>query len=123
MQNVTRDLASLFATFDQPWSPRVAGEVDGHQIKLVKLEGAFHWHAHANEDEMFLVVAGVLRMELRDRVERVGAGQFIIIGKGVEHRPVAETEPCHVVLIERASVVNTGDGPDNERTVRDLATV
>jgi mannose-6-phosphate isomerase-like protein (cupin superfamily) len=121
MKNQARCFATLLAQFEEAWSPRVVGEVDGHMIKLVKLRGAFDWHAHQNEDEMFVVLEGMLRMELRNSIQLVPAGSFIIIEKGVEHRPVAESEECHVMLIERASVVNTGDGPQTLRTVLDLA--
>jgi mannose-6-phosphate isomerase-like protein (cupin superfamily) len=113
-------LAEKFALFDEAWSPKVVGEVNDCQVKLVKLRGEFVWHAHAEEDEMFFVVSGVLRMELRDRIERIGEGEFIVVPKGVEHRPVAETDEVEVMLFERATTLNTGDAPKSERTVERL---
>lgn len=121
MKNTARSIGDLLGQFDEAWSPRVVGEVDGHLVKLVKLRGEFDWHVHQHEDEMFLVLQGQLRMELRDSTQYVPAGSFIIIEKGIEHRPSADGEECHIMLIERASVVNTGDGPETLRTVQDLA--
>ena len=96
---------------------QVAGEINNMQIKLVKLDGEFIWHSHDEEDELFLVISGRLRMELRGQeAQIVGPGEFIIVPHGVEHRPVAE-EPCKVVLLEPATTLNTGN-VDNERTVR-----
>ena len=116
---VKKNLAEGFAAFEEPWSPRVAGEINNMQIKLVKLEGAFIWHRHDEEDELFLVVSGRLRMEFREQeAEIVEPGEFIIVPRGVEHRPVAE-KPCEVVLLEPATTLNTGN-VDNERTVRNL---
>ncbi|MES1197252.1 MAG: cupin domain-containing protein [Pseudomonadota bacterium] len=120
MTELKRNFADLFSRFDDHWSPKVAGVLDQHLVKVVKIAGAFDWHSHANEDELFIVMKGVLRMEFRDHVERISAGEFIIVPKGVEHRPCAETPEVEMVLIERDTVVNTGDGPDTQRTVRDL---
>ena len=112
-----KSLADGFASFQEPWSPRVAGDINDMQIKLA--EGAFVWHSHATEDELFLVVSGRLRMEFRDQEAQVlGPGEFIIVPRGTEHRPVAE-EPCEVVLLEPKTTLNTGDVV-NERTVRRL---
>lgn len=114
-----QSLADGFATFEEPWSPRVAGDINDMQIKLAKLDGAFVWHSHATEDELFLVVSGRLRMEFRDQQAQVlEPGEFIIVPHGTEHRPVAE-EPCEVVLLEPKTTLNTGDVV-NERTVRRL---
>lgn len=121
------DLTAAFASFDERWSPRVVGELNGQEVKVVKLEGPFVWHHHEEEDELFLVLAGRLRMELRDTpardVERdpphrqlvVGPGQFVIVPRRVEHRPVADEE-VHLVLFEPAATLNTGN-VRNERTV------
>jgi mannose-6-phosphate isomerase-like protein (cupin superfamily) len=111
------NLAEKLASFEEAWSPKVVGDVNDFQAKLVKLRGEFVWHAHAEEDELFLVLEGVLRMELRDRVERVGPGELIIVPCGVEHRPVAESDEVAVLLFERASTLNTGDAPASGRTV------
>jgi mannose-6-phosphate isomerase-like protein (cupin superfamily) len=106
-----RDKLALFADH---WSPKIVGELNGQQVKLVKLLGEFVWHHHDDEDEMFLVVKGRLRMRFRDRDVTVLPGEFIIVPKGVEHMPVAEEE-VHVVLIEPKTTLNTGN-VRNERT-------
>lgn len=102
------DLAEGFARFHDHWNPRVAGELNGQSVKLVKFQGEFVWHSHAHEDELFLVVAGAFRMEFRDRAIELTAGQFLIVPRGVEHRPVAEHE-VHVLLFEPITTVNTGE--------------
>jgi mannose-6-phosphate isomerase-like protein (cupin superfamily) len=102
------DLIEAFAAIREHWSPVVIGELNGQQVKAAKFKGAFIWHHHAAEDEMFLVHRGRLRMEYRDRVEELVAGQFVIVPRGVEHRPVADEE-VEVVLFEPASTVRTGD--------------
>lgn len=112
------DLVRKFATFHEHWSPKVVGDVNDCAIKLVKLEGEFVWHHHEREDELFLVVKGRLRMELRDGVLELGPGELVIVPRGVEHRPVA-LEETHVLLVEPATTLNTGD-VRNERTVERL---
>lgn len=115
----TKSLADGFAAFEDPWAPRVAGDINDMQIKLVKLQGTFVWHSHDEEDELFLVVSGRLRMEFRDQeAQLVRPGEFIIVPHGVEHRPVAE-EPCEAVLLEPNTTLNTGN-VTSERTVRHL---
>ena len=109
------DLSSKFGLFTDTWHPKIVGEVNESYIKLVKLNGEFVWHAHPDEDELFLVVKGELTIKLRDRDIYLTQGQFVIIPKGVEHMPVAETE-VQVVLLEPKSTRNTGDVQD-ERTV------
>lgn len=107
------DFAEVLGRIDAPWSPRVIAEMNPDAaanlvFKLVKLDGEFVWHAHADTDETFIVVAGTLHMQFRDRTETLHAGQMIVVPKGVEHCPRAETE-CHVLVIEPRGVVNTGD--------------
>ena len=115
----TKSLADCFAAFQDPWSPKVAGDINDMQIKLVKLKGTFIWHSHDEEDELFLVISGRLRMEFRDQeAQLVKPGEFIIVPHGVEHRPVAE-EPCEVVLLEPNTTLNTGNVASG-RTVRHL---
>ncbi len=109
------NLAERFARFAEHWSPKVVGELNGQQVRLVKFQGPFVWHRHEAEDELFLVVKGRFRMELRERSVDVAEGEFLIVPRGVEHRPVAEEE-VHVLLFEPASTLNTGDAQD-ERTV------
>jgi len=102
------NLAQKLALFSEVWSPKVVGELNGQHVRLARLHGPFVWHRHEAEDELFLVLHGHLRMELRERTVDVGPGEFIIIPRGVEHRPVAEEE-VHVLLFEPASTLNTGD--------------
>ena len=113
----TIHIAEKFNLIQEAWSPRIAGELNDSYIKLAKLKGAFVWHRHENEDELFLVVKGHLRMKLRDGDLWVNEGEFLIVPRGVEHCPVAEEE-VHVILIEPKSTVNTGNVV-NERTVDD----
>jgi GrpB-like predicted nucleotidyltransferase (UPF0157 family)/mannose-6-phosphate isomerase-like protein (cupin superfamily) len=111
------NLREKFARFTERWKPKVVGDLNGQQVKLVKLRGEFVWHKHDGDDELFLVVQGRFRMEFRDRHVWLGEGEFLIVPRGVEHRPVAEEE-AHVLLFEPATTLNTGDVRD-ERTVAD----
>src|SRR6266849_272848 len=111
------NLAQKFGLFHDYWSPKIVGELNGQHVKLVKLSGPFVWHANEEEDELFLVISGCLRMEFRDRDVLIDAGEFIIVPRCTEHRPVAEEE-VHVLLFEPVSTVNTGN-VRNERTVAD----
>ncbi len=113
------NLSEAFASFHDPWSPKIAGEINDAHVKVVKLAGAFDWHHHDVEDELFLVVAGRMRMGLRTGDIDVDAGEFIIVPHGIEHRPEALTEECCVLLLEPKSTVNTGN-VENARTVRAL---
>ena len=108
-------IADKLAQFTAHWQPRVVGELNGQHVKLVKFQGAFDWHHHEAEDELFLVVRGAFRMEFRDRVVELGEGELLIVPHGVEHRPVADAE-CAVLLFEPAGTLNTG----NVRTERTL---
>jgi mannose-6-phosphate isomerase-like protein (cupin superfamily) len=112
------NLSDKFSRFSDFFHPRVIGELNDSQVKAVKLQGEFIWHHHDNEDELFLVVKGTLRMKFRDREAVVHAGEFIIVPKGTEHCPVADEE-VHIVLIEPKSTLNTGN-ITNERTVAQL---
>ena len=111
-------LAEKLALFSDHWTPKVVGELNGQHVKLVKFAGPFTWHHHEVEDELFLVVRGRFRMEFRDRDVWLDAGEFIIVPRGVEHRPVADEE-VHVLLFEPATTLNTGNVV-NERTVEKL---
>jgi mannose-6-phosphate isomerase-like protein (cupin superfamily) len=113
------NLASAFATFSDHWRPRIAGEINDAAVKLVKISGAFDWHHHVVEDELFLVVEGRMRMGLRDGDIDLDPGEFIIVPRGVEHRPEALSDQCHVLLLEPKTTLNTGN-IDDDRTVRDL---
>jgi mannose-6-phosphate isomerase-like protein (cupin superfamily) len=109
------NIQEKLALFQDYWKPRIIAELNGQQVKLVKLRGPFVWHHHESEDEMFFVVRGTLRMELRERVVELGPGELLVVPRGVEHRPVAEDE-VEVVLFEPSSTLNTGNVRD-ERTV------
>ncbi len=102
------NIAEKLSLFGEHWSPKIVGELNGQHVKLVKLLGEFVWHHHDDEDELFLVVKGRFRMEYRDRSEWIEAGEFVVVPRGVEHRPVAEEE-AHVMLFEPAGTVNTGN--------------
>jgi mannose-6-phosphate isomerase-like protein (cupin superfamily) len=112
------NLAEKLALFSEYWQPKVVAELNGQHVKLVKFKGPFTWHHHDAEDEMFLVVKGQFRMELRDTNVELAEGELIVVPRGVEHRPVADEE-VHVLLFEPATTLNTGNVV-NERTVRDL---
>jgi mannose-6-phosphate isomerase-like protein (cupin superfamily) len=115
------NLRQKLTQFTEQWSPKIVGELNGQMVKLVKFQGEFVWHHHDHEDEMFLVVHGRFRMDFRDRAVWIEEGEFIIVPRGMEHRPVAEEE-AHVLLFEPASTLNTGN-VQNERTVRQLQTL
>jgi len=102
------NLFEKFASFSDHWNPRIVGELNGQYVKLVKFQGPFVWHKHEAEDELFLVVKGQFRVEFRDRTVNLDEGEFLIVPKGVEHRPVAEQE-AQVLLFEPASTLNTGN--------------
>lgn len=100
-----REKLELFADH---WSPRIVAEANGHHIKLAKIKGEFVWHSHGDTDEVFVVLRGEMTIELRDRVVSMAEGDLFVVPRGVEHRPVAPGE-CHVLLINRAGTVNTGE--------------
>lgn len=102
------DLEDRFAQFAEPWSPKVIARLNDYEIKLVRLAGEFVWHAHPDTDELFLVIDGLLTIQLRDGEVRLGAGQLYVVPRGVEHCPRSEGE-VRAMLIEPAGVVNTGD--------------
>lgn len=110
-------LSEKFAKIDEPWSPRIVADLNGQQVKLVKILGEFVWHHHDEADEMFLVHRGRFRMEFRDRAIEIGEGEMIVVPRGVEHRPVADEE-AEVILFEPAGTLNTGN-VEGERTVRE----
>ena len=101
-------LADTFAGISEPWSPEVVAELNGQQVKLAKFIGEFQWHTHSHEDELFLVIRGAIRIELRDESVELMEGEFFVVPRGVEHRPVAESE-ADVLLFEPAATIRTGD--------------
>jgi mannose-6-phosphate isomerase-like protein (cupin superfamily) len=112
------NLAEKFTAINDHWNPRIAGELNGQHIKLVKFKGSFDWHYHEKEDEFFYVVKGQFEMELRDKTITVKQGEFLIVPRLVEHRPVAKEE-AEVMLFEPSSTINTGN-IENEKTVKEL---
>jgi mannose-6-phosphate isomerase-like protein (cupin superfamily) len=115
------NLAEKFATFSEHWSPKIVGELNGQHVKLVKFQGPFTWHHHEHEDEMFLVVKGCFIMEFRDKNVVLNEGEFLIVPRGVEHRPNAPEE-VEVLLFEPAGTLNTGN-VENEFTKKNLQTL
>lgn len=112
------NLAQKLELFSDYWNPRIVGELNGQHVKLVKLNGQFVWHRHENEDELFLVLQGKLTILFRDREVVLNPGEFMIVPRGVEHKPVA-SEEVHVMLLEPMSTLNTGN-VQNEKTVAEL---
>lgn len=112
--NITEKLSS----FSEYWSPKIVGELNGQYVKLAKIKGEFVWHKHENEDEMFYVIKGKFNMELRDKTIELKEGEFLIVPKGVEHKPVAEEE-AEIMLFEPITILNTGN-LRNEFTKEDL---
>jgi mannose-6-phosphate isomerase-like protein (cupin superfamily) len=114
-------IAEKLAQIPDYWNPRIVGELNGQHVKAVKLSGEFVWHHHDNEDELFLVIKGQLSMEFRDKTVVINPGEFIIVPRKTEHRPVAKEE-VHILLFEPMSTVNTGNVED-ERTRKQLETI
>ena len=106
MQKV--NIAEKLSLFDDYCNPRIIGELNGQHVKAVKLKGEFVWHSHENEDELFLVIKGKFNMELRDKTVEINEGEFFIVPRGIEHKPVA-VEEVHILLFEPATTLNTGD--------------
>lgn len=109
------DLEQKFGGFSDHWRPRVAAQLNGQDVRLVKVQGVFPWHSHADAEEMFLVWKGRFRVEFRDRIETLGPGQFIVVPRGVEHRTAADEE-AEVMIFEPSEVINTGDAPTSDFT-------
>ena len=102
------NLSEKFGLFTEHWSPKIVGELNGQHVKLVKFKGPFVWHHHENEDELFLVIKGSFTMEFRDKTIELSENEFLVVPKGVEHRPVAVNE-VSIMLFEPAGTLNTGD--------------
>ena len=109
------NLAEKFTLINEHWRPKVVGELNGQEVKLVKFQGEFPWHQHEQEDEMFMAVKGSFRIEFRDKTVELNEGEFVIVPRGIEHRPVAEME-VEVLLFEPENVLNTGNIEDEEFT-------
>ena len=115
------NLAEKFDRFSDRWSPKIVADLNDSHVKLAKVQGEFVWHRHAEEDELFIVVQGMLTIELRDGQLTLGPGELVVIPKGVEHRPVAQEE-VHLMLIEPKATKHTGDVV-SERTVHEYARI
>lgn len=115
------NLVEKFAQFSDHFNPRIAGELNGQQVKLVKFRGEFVWHHHDHEDELFYVCKGSLEMHLRDKIITIDEGEFLIVPRGVEHKPVAKEE-VEIMLFEPASTLNTGN-VENELTRKELGKI
>ncbi|MFT4603556.1 MAG: mannose-6-phosphate isomerase-like protein (cupin superfamily) [Rhodothermales bacterium] len=111
------NLAAKLQEITELWSPRIVAELNGQHVKLAKIKGHFVWHAHESEDELFLVVHGAFEMHLRDRIIHLEEGEFFVVPRGVEHKPVAKQE-AHILLLEPAGTLNTGNVA-SDRTVAD----
>jgi quercetin dioxygenase-like cupin family protein len=115
MTGAVVDLEQKFGGFSDHWRPRVAAQLNGQDVRLVKVQGVFPWHSHPEAEEMFLVWKGRFRVEFRDRIETLEPGQFIVVPRGVEHRTAADEE-AEVMIFEPSEVINTGDAPTSEFT-------
>jgi mannose-6-phosphate isomerase-like protein (cupin superfamily) len=105
------NLAKKLESFDEQWTPKIVGEVNAQHVKVAKINGEFVWHSHANEDELFWVVKGRLTIDFRDGSVTINPGEFVVVPKGVEHRPRTDEE-VHLVLIEPAGILHSGGVPD-----------
>ena len=103
------NLAEKLASFSDHWAPRIVARYNDHEVRLVKVEGEFIWHAHADTDELFLILEGTLDMEFRDRTVVLDAGELIVVPRGTEHRPVARHGEVRLLLIDPKDMPNTGD--------------
>ncbi len=112
------NLAEKFAAFREHWRPKIVGELNGQEVKLVKFQGVFPWHHHEVEDELFLVWRGRMRIEFRDRVVELNEGEFLVVPHGVEHRTAAKEE-AEVFLFEPAATRNTGEAEESDFTAPD----
>lgn len=112
------NIEEKLSSFSEHWSPKILGELNGQHVKIAKFLGEFTWHKHDNEDEMFYIIDGNLKIEFRDRTVELSSGEFLIVPKGTEHKPVAEKE-VSVMLFEPATTLNTGD-VENEFTKKNL---
>jgi mannose-6-phosphate isomerase-like protein (cupin superfamily) len=112
------NLTEKFSLFKEHWSPKIVGELNGQMVKLVKFKGPFVWHHHDHEDELFYVMNGSFEMEFANETVTIQRGEFIIVPRGIEHRPNAKEE-CEVMLFEPGTTLNTGN-VENERTRKQL---
>jgi mannose-6-phosphate isomerase-like protein (cupin superfamily) len=102
------NLVEKFAKFSEHWSPKIIAQMNDYHFKLVKVQGEFVWHKHVDTDEVFLILAGAMRIDFRDGAVELKTGEMFVVPKGIEHRPYAAKE-CHMLLVEPAGTINTGD--------------
>ena len=102
------NLLEKFGMFSDHWHPRIIAELNGQAVKIAKIKGEFEWHKHDNEDELFYVVKGEIKISLRDRELLLGEGEYVVIPKSVEHKPSSENE-SYILMFEPATTINTGD--------------
>ncbi len=115
------NIQEKLSEFDDHWNPRILAQLNGQDVRVAKVEGTFDWHHHDHEDEMFLVIDGVLELRFKDRVEILKAGEMMVVPRGIEHQPHADDE-CAILLFEPSTTVNTGN-VESERTRRTLETL
>lgn len=113
------NLAAKYALFNEQWAPKVIAQMNDYQFKVVKIEGDFIWHSHADTDETFIVLQGKLRIDFRDGAVQVGQGEMYVVPRGVEHKPYAYQE-VHLLLIEPCGVLNTGNEGGERTAVNDV---
>jgi mannose-6-phosphate isomerase-like protein (cupin superfamily) len=111
-------LDEKFATFSERWAPRIVARYEGHEVRIARLEGEFHWHSH-DHDELFVMIDGVLDVEFRDRLETLRAGDLLLIERGEEHRPVAREGEVRLLMLDPANAPNTGD-PETAATAIEI---
>lgn len=109
------NLSHKLSLFADQWSPKIVAQIDDYQFKLAKLQGDFVWHSHPETDEVFIVLEGRLRIDFRDGDVELNAGEMLVVPRGVEHKPFAESE-CHVMVLVREGTINTGDAAANQMT-------
>ena len=119
MEYTPINLQDKLTKFSEHWSPKILAQMNDYHIKLAKVQGEFVWHDHPETDELFLVVKGKLDIQFRDGIVSLNEGELYVVPKGVEHKPVAEAE-CHILLIEPAGTVNTGDVVDDKTAPNDV---
>ena len=115
------NLSEKLALFQDYWSPKILGELNGQHVKIAKFKGEFIWHKHDHEDELFYIIDGILKIEFRDKTVELHPGEFVIVPRGIEHKPVAESE-VSVLLFEPATTLNTGN-VTNELTKKELSKI
>ena len=113
------NFAAKYALFNEQWTPKVVAEMNDYQFKVVKIQGEFIWHSHADTDETFIILEGELRIDFRDGFVTIGAGEMYVVAKGIEHKPSAEQE-VKLLLIEPRGVLNTGDEQSDRTAVNDV---